>query len=72
MGFQNHHEAGVGEVGGGAGGGKRQGKWVRSQAGGRGETVTIGKQGKLCRQTKTEPEYFVDLSPINEIGVITQ
>ena len=40
VGFQNYHEAGVGEVGGGAGGGERPGKWVWSQAGGRGETVT--------------------------------
>ena len=39
VGFQNYHEAGVGEIGGGAGGGERPGKWVRSQAGGRGETV---------------------------------
>ena len=36
------------------------------------EKQWLGKQGKLYRQTKTEPEYFVDLSPINEIGVITQ
>ena len=36
------------------------------------EKQWLEKQGKLCRQTKTEPEYFVDLSPINKIGVITQ
>ena len=57
VGFQNYHEAGVGEIGGGAGGGKRQGKWVRSQAGGRGETVTR-KTRKTLQTNKNRTWIF--------------